>query len=57
MKKRHQKKRPQGRRAIRIGNMSTASQMERAQATKTAPEAQFKRYRHLDVKLWSRNRQ
>lgn len=53
MKKRHQKKRPQGRRAIRIGNI----QMERAQATKTAPEAQFKRYRHLDVKLWGRNRQ
>lgn len=57
MKKRHQKN---GHKAVELSAsviLSTASQMERAQATKTAPEAQFKRYRHLDVKLWSRNRQ
>ena len=57
MKKRHPKN---GHKAVEPSAsviLSTASQMERAQATKTAPEAQFKRYRHLDVKLWSRNRQ
>lgn len=55
MTKGHTKKRPYSRRTIRIGKMFTASTMERAQATKTVPEAQFKQYRHLDVKLWRWN--
>lgn len=49
--KKSYKKRPQSRRAIHIGKMATASPMKRILATKTALEAQFKRYLHLDVKL------